>query len=199
MLRRSILPAALGAACLLPACAPAAGPGAEKTAPAQAIHPRDAARHEGQTVAVEGVATSVQVWGDAWRVDVARDGDALPVVLEGDAPGLGSWLYAEGRLRRQGGSLVLDAERTSDVPPPAPATPSWDALAADPEGWQETWLRLDGTVERGELRDGAGHALHLGDGPWPREGAVTAWGVLAWDGGCLCHRLHASRVAPWTS
>lgn len=161
--------------------------------PTPAIALRDAASWEGQAVVLHGVARDVRR-GDALRFDLVGDGHALPVRLEAAAPPVrdGQTLEVRGRLARLHGTLTLVADRVAaDVAVPGLAV-SLAALALDPATWQDTAVQVQGTVERGRLR-ADGHAIALGTGDWPAEGAVQATALLRYEPTCACHLL--DRVA----
>lgn len=188
----------LGLAVLAVACLPLA----LDAAPAAPVGPADADRAEGGTARVQGLVTDVRVRPDgSSRLTLAADGHAIEVDVQGRTDATpGAWAVAEGRVLRTGGRLLLwveDAAQIWAALPPAVASPSWSQVAADPGRWSGP-LRLAGLVERESLRDLDGHRVALGSGPWPAEGAVEATGALLYEPACLCHRLHAARVDPWT-
>ncbi|MHB1262306.1 MAG: hypothetical protein ACYC2H_11395 [Thermoplasmatota archaeon] len=161
-----------------------------------------AARWEGQTVALVGWATELRHDVDATRF-LLVDGTHLIAVRVADADAdvvPGDRVRAEGRLTRWLGDLRLDVEdagRLRIVPGPDATSPTWDELAARPEDWTGRPLLLRGTVDGDHLRDG-GRSVALGEGPWPTEGPVRVRGFLRDDPACLCHRLDAREVWPWT-
>lgn len=165
----------------------------------------EAARWEGQSVAFEG-----------WAVDVRRDEAATRFVLvdgthrvavrvsDPDADLVaGDRVQVAGRLTRWQGDLRLDVEDHQAVrvlPGPsagATATPAWHELAARPEDWTGRPLLLRGIVDGDVLRE-AGYSVAVGDGAWPAAGPVQVIGFLREDPACLCHRLDAREVRPWT-
>lgn len=165
----------------------------------------DAGRWEGQSVALVG-----------WAVDVRRDEAATRFALvdgthrvairvaDPDAELVaGDRVQAAGRLTRWQGDLRLDVEdgkavRVLPIPATeAAATPTWAELAARPHDWMGRPLLLRGIVEGKVLREG-GHSVTLGDGAWPSAGPVQVRGFLRDDPTCLCHRLDAREVRPWT-
>lgn len=164
----------------------------------------DAARWEGQSVTLEGWASDVR-WGPDGSRFVLVDGThSVPVRVAADgesaAPATGDRVQAAGRLSRWQGELRLDVEDAADVRPtagPAAAAPTLAEVAADPLAWQGRPVLLRGIVEDRHLADGP-RSVALGDGPWPAEGPVQARGLLRWDAACLCHRLDAREVWPWT-
>lgn len=165
----------------------------------------DAARWEGQSVSLEGWASDVRPGADGLRFVLVDGTQAVAVrVAPGtmDGPGLaaGDRVQASGRLSRWQGQLRLDVEDPSDLHlaagPPSSAQALKD-LAADPAAWQGRLVVLRGVVDDGRLADGP-FSVALGEGPWPDEGPVQASGLLRWDGRCLCHRLDAREVRPWT-
>lgn len=159
-----------------------------------AATPEDAARFEGQgDVRIQGLADGLRRFPDGWRADLHADGASLPLRGRGE-PAFhdGDWVEAMGRVSRSAGRLALLAEEVAVAKPAqGPATPAWVSVAEDPAAWAHKPLRLSGGVERGELRDCDGHAIRLAEGPWP-AGAATVTGFLAYDDGCLCHRLHGT-------
>jgi len=163
----------------------------------------DAARWEGQTVRAEGWATDLRGDGAGLAL-MLRDGAAsLEVRLDrAPAPDLlagGDRVQAVGRLSRWQGQLELDgaAADARVVPGPRPAQATLADIATRPAAWQGTLLRLTGRVDHGRLVAG-GNAIALGSGPWPSGGDVVATGLLRDDPACLCLRLDAREVAPWT-
>lgn len=181
----------------------------------------DAARWEGQTVAMEGWAADVRPDGAGMRLRLVDGAHAVDVRVEGNvvapvggeipgppgspaatAPADGDRVRAVGRLSRWQGALRLEVEAGDllAIPGPAPATPSREALAADPAAWSGRLVRLSGEVADGWLVE-RGHGVAIGRGAWPgaAAGLVSATGLLRYDGGCLCHRLDAREVQPWTS
>lgn len=155
----------------------------------------DAARHEGQRVELEGVVRDLHV-GDGARLTLAAGGHALEVLAD-DAEGLhvGVVARATGRLARLGPDLVLFADEVhAGEPPPAPETSLSAQARPDPP---PDPVRVEGMVEEGTLR-ADGVRVHLGDGPWPDGGRVTATVLAAFERDCACVRLHAHAVRPWT-
>jgi hypothetical protein len=188
-------PAPLAAASLaLSGClaALAGATGTPHATPAQAV------LFEGQgDVRIQGLADSLRATPRGWEAQLHGNGTALPIRGDG-TPHFqdGDWVEAEGRVARSAGRLTLLASRAQPTAPTRGlATPGWDAVAQDPGAWDHRPLRLSGWVERGELRDHDGHALRLATGPWP-AGAATVTGFLAYDAGCLCHRLHGAAAPP---
>ncbi len=170
-------------------------------APLTRITPDQAPQFEGQQVTVAGVVTDVRPGpsGTTWFT-LAAQGTTLDGHLDRPlAAPRGSWMEANGDLKRVRGNLVIFADQVRFTAHPEVASPSWSQMAAEPDGWSNRLIRIEGTVE-GRFLHGDGHSLRLGDGNWPREGAVRAVGVLAYEPVCLCHRLHADRVeSPWNS
>lgn len=157
-------------------------------------NPGDAARFEGQgEVRMQGLADALRRFPGGWQADLHANGTALPIRGQGEPTFAdGDWVEARGRVARSAGHLMLLADAASAVQPAqGPATPGWRAVAEDPAAWDHRPLRLAGWVERGELRDRNGHAIRLADGRWP-SGAATVTGFLAYEAGCLCHRLHGT-------
>ena len=106
---------------------------------------------------------------------------------------------AIGRVGRSAGQLALFADSQDDVaavPPPPPHRVAWVDLAADPEAWAGQAILVRGTVAAGVLRDGDGHRMTLGDGPWPSKGPVEATAAVSYEPSCACHVLTASEVHP---
>jgi hypothetical protein len=160
----------------------------------------DAPKHEGQgDVVVAGILTAQRPWGEATRLTLTSGDHRIDAMVR-DALHLseGSWVEAEGRIGRSGGTLTLFAIRVEASQPPDPARPSWPDLAASPQSWEGRWLVLQGKVAQGRLGDGEGHHVSLGQGTWPKGGAVEAEGHVAYDAKCLCHRFHAAAVRAWT-
>lgn len=162
----------------------------------------DAARWEGQAVALEGWATGLRHETEATRFSLV-DGTHVVAVRVADADTdlvAGDRVRAEGRLTRWQGALRLDVEdrdRLRIVPGPGWDSPTWDELGAEPGAWAGRPLLLLGTVDGDRLVHG-GRSLALGDGAWPTEGPVQVRGFLREDPACLCHRLDAREVWPWT-
>ena len=161
--------------------------------PPPAIAPHEAPRHEGQVVQVSGVALGASGRTGAWRFDVVRDGVGLPVRADVRPP-QGAWVTVQGSVLRFGGALHLFADKVEEGPGPQPEPAALAAVAADPDAFAGRVVQVEGRLERGELRDGAGHAVRTGEGPWPDAGAVRAVGAIAYDARCLCHRIHAAAV-----
>ena len=161
------------------------------------IHPADAAAHEGQRVLVEGVVVDVRAWPDGdVRTTIAQDGAGLVVQHDGEAPRRGAWLAAAGNLRRAGGELRLHADSVTWQAAPASATTPLALIALEPAAFVGRFVSVRGEADSTWLRDGD-HAIRLGDGPW-LTGAVRADGTIGYDAGCVCHRLHAGAVRPWS-
>jgi hypothetical protein len=158
--------------------------------------PADAARFEGQgDVRIQGLADNLRHFAEGWQAELHANGTALAVRGQGE-PAFqdGDWVEAMGRVARSAGRLTLLSDTaTVAQSTQGPATPGWAAVAQDPAAWDHRPLRLAGWVERGELRDRDGHAIRLADGSWP-AGAATVTGFLAYDAGCVCHRLHGTAV-----
>jgi hypothetical protein len=166
----------------------------------------EAIEWEGQAVTLTGWATDVQQTADGARFTLVDGGDAVavrvgaPLALQLHA---GDAVEAAGRLGRWQGQLRLDVEDADDVRlkqqhgvAPTVAL-SWDDLTTDPDAWAGRPVLLRGTVSDGRLVDGKS-SIALGEGAWPRDGRVQAQGLVRWDGDCLCHRLDAREVWPWT-
>lgn len=174
---------------------------------APTIRPGEAAAYEGQgEVRLVGLVTQVRAGDDSTRVTLEAAGHRLDALVRGEAhPSEGAWVEAEGRVARLAGVLTLvvqDASRLSVAAPAGVARPSWSDLAHHPEEWVGLPIEVEGKVQRGLLRDGDGHSVALGAGPWPKEGVVRAVGALGYEPACLCHRLAAIEVIPldaaWT-
>lgn len=169
-----------------------------QASPVPVVALADAAAWEGQVVAVRGVVRDVrgvgQGPGDSARFDLVLDGAALAARTEGPAPVEGTGVQAQGRLARLNGVLTLlaDQVRPADLGPALPVGVA--ALAEDPALWTDRPVAVRGVVERGRL-EADGHAIALGAGDWPKQGAVEATVLLSYDARCACHRL--DRVA-WT-
>ncbi|HEX2066477.1 MAG TPA: hypothetical protein VHI93_06665, partial [Candidatus Thermoplasmatota archaeon] len=148
-------------------------------------------------VRVAGLAGQLRRFPGGWEAQLHANGTALPLRGQGEAGFAdGDWVEAEGRVARSGGRLVLFAHRAEPTRlATGPATPPWSAVAQDPAAWDHRPLRLAGWIERGELRDRDGHAVRLAPGTWP-SGAAAVTGFLAYDPGCLCHRLHGTAATP---
>lgn len=166
----------------------------------------EAARWEGQTVALQGWATEVRSGVDATRFLLVDGAHSLQVrvgAAAGDAPGFGAGdrVEAFGRLSRWQGELRLEVEDPADVrrtAGPTASAPTLEDVAADPQAWQGRPILLRGVIADDRLTEGP-RSVALGEGPWPAaEGPVQARGLLRWDAGCLCHRLDAREVWPWT-
>jgi hypothetical protein len=165
-----------------------------------------AARWEGQTVTVEGWVQDLRAQPDGLRLVLVDGGHALAVRAPADASVDGSLqdgdrARATGRLGRWQGQLRLDVETVDGLQRVAdtrPDSPSWTQLVTDPTAWEGRPLLLRGEVAGGVLAGQDGHSVALGDGPWPRAGAVQVRGFLRDDPSCLCHRLDAREVWPWT-
>lgn len=164
------------------------------------ITPKEASLFEGQgPVILAGIATGIRTGldGDTALILVVR-GDGIDVRVPGSVNVTqGEWIEAQGRVLRYSGRLTLWLTRADDLRAaagPRPREPSWEQLATNPEEWRGQRLRIEGTVERGELRDREGHRIEVGSGPWPKEGAVQAIGILRYVPSCLCERFDASSV-----
>jgi hypothetical protein len=170
--------------------------------PAPAVAPGEADRYEGQRVRVEGIVVEATRWSQSTRLIVAQHGHALPVLVEGDAQVQpGAWVTAAGRLERFRGELLLRVGSEHALvsgPAPRVARPDWSQLAAEPTKWSNRVIELNGTIEGRRFADGGIHVT-TGDGPWPKRGAATVQGVVAYDAACFCYRMHAHAVTPWTS
>jgi hypothetical protein len=182
------------------------------------------ARWEGQSVTVEGWVQDLRVLPDGVRLVLVDGGHALAVRAPaeavaahaegsqdspggGDADASGRSLQdgdrarATGRLGRWQGRLSLDVETAGGlhrVADERPGSPSWPELAARPAGWEGRPILVRGLVDDGALHGPGGHSVALGSGPWPRDGNVQVRGFLRADPACLCHRLDAREVWPWT-
>jgi hypothetical protein len=165
------------------------------------ILPGEASLWEGQTVQVQGWVADLRTddRGRA-RFSLAQQGTSLATIAEDARVEPGSFVVATGRIARLGGHLVLLVERPDGVA----AGPAPDALpvalrdaAQDPAKWTDRLLALRGEVDAGRLRDGS-TSIALGEGPWPRRGAIEVDAFLRYDASCLCHRLDAREVRPWT-
>ena len=155
----------------------------------------DAARHEGQSVEVEGIVRALRI-DDGARFTLVAGGHALEAFADdGEGLHVGVVARATGRLARLGPDLVLFADAIEvGEPPPVPTMPLSVLTRPDPPPGP---LRVTGTVEDGGLR-ADGVRVRLGDGPWPDSGRVTATVLAVFDQGCGCLRLHAHAVRPWT-
>lgn len=160
----------------------------------------DAPDHEGARVLVAGAVRSVHAYGpETSRFVLAADGHGLEARLDGLLPvGQGEWVEVTGGLDRSHGRLILFADSVQAGAPPAPAKPAWTQIAQDPEHWGDRWIKLHGRLIDGRLH-GDGVSVHMGEGPWPDQGAVEATGVLAYEPDCLCHAFHAHAVRAWTA
>jgi hypothetical protein len=163
----------------------------------------DAARWEGQTVALGGWASDVHQSADGSRFTLV-DGSAavaVRVIVPTEPPvAAGDRVQATGRLGRWQGQLRLEVETPAGIrrlPEAQAESPAWDDVASDPAHWQGHLLLLRGEVDDGRLRDGP-NSVALGEGPWPRTGSVQARGLLRNDPACLCHRFDAREVWAWT-
>jgi hypothetical protein len=175
---------------------------------ARTVALEDATRFEGQgDVRLAGLVADVRPAGSdggSTRLRLQAGPHTLDLWVDGPVHvALGSWVEAQGRIARIGGTpalVVADAADLRVATPPGPLRPAWRDLAADPGAWAGLPLRLEGNVQRGSLHDGDGHRIRLGDGAWPAEGPVVAVGAIAADASCLCHVLHATEVRPaaWT-
>ncbi len=168
------------------------------------VLPADALRWEGQRVVMQGFVTSLRLQTDGpTRFQLVADGHAVDAYSQDRLfISVGSWIHVPGRLARLQGQLVLLVTPEADIREtagPDASRPTWDDVALRPDHWATRTLQLAGTVDRGELRDGSGHRVMLGDGPWPKAGAVNATGLLRYDDGCICHRFDAREVLLWTS
>lgn len=166
----------------------------------------EAARWDGQAVTLEGWARDVRVDATGLRFTLVDGGHQVAVrVATTDAaaepsPVSGDRVQASGRLGRWQGQLRLDVEASDAlriVPGARLATPTWSEVTADPAAWEGTPILLRGEVDRGHLREGS-RSIALGDGAWPSGGSVQARALLRHDPSCLCHRLDAREVWPWT-
>lgn len=163
----------------------------------------DAARWEGQSVRTEGWASDLRVARDgSLALTLVDGGQALQVDAPPSTahPGIGDRVEAAGRLSRWQGALRLDVEGPTGlriVDGPRPIQASWQDLSASPDRWHGVSIRLHGQVV-GERLIGDGASLALGTGPWPQSGPVQATGLLRFDPACVCHRLDAREVRPWT-
>lgn len=170
----------------------------------------EAARWEGQTVSVEGWVQGLRAQPDGLRFVLVDGAQALAVrapvdASSGDPLQDGDRTRATGRLGRWQGQLRLDVETAEGlrrITDARSASPSWPDLALRPDEWQGRPLLLRGEIASavggGLLLGPDGHSIALGEGPWPREGWVQVRGVLREDPTCLCHRLDAREVWPWT-
>jgi len=166
---------------------------------APTIRPAEAAAYEGQgEVRLVGLVTHVRASDDSTRVTLEAAGHRLDVLVRGEShPSEGAWVEAQGRVARLAGVLTLvvqDASRLAVAAPAGVARPSWSDLAHHPGDWAGLPIEVEGQVQRGLLRDGDGHNVALGAGPWPKEGAVRVVGALGYEPACLCHRLAAIEV-----
>lgn len=163
----------------------------------------EAARWEGQTAAFEGWATQVKGDAEGSRFTLVDGTHALAVRVGatlGDSVVAGDVVQVAGRVSRWQGQLrldVADATEVRVVAGGAAPTMAWSDLTADPQAAEGRPILLRGLVDDGRLRDGP-RSIALGDGPWPDSGFVQARGLVRWDAGCLCHRLDAREVWPWT-
>lgn len=164
--------------------------------PAPVVSPADAFAREGQAVVVRGVVRDLRVVDGVARFDLVLDGHAVAARFEGKSPPEGTLVEARGRLGRLGGTLSMFAEAVRPAAWDAGLPVSIAALAEDPATWQDQAVNVTGVVERGRLK-ADGHSIALGNGDWPREGAVDATVLLVYHATCACHRL--DRVTPWTS
>jgi hypothetical protein len=162
---------------------------------------RELAPHEGGAVAVQGLATRVRTEEGRTRYELRADGVALRATAPALALAEGAWVRAEGRLVRSGGSLLLVSDEAAQVQAgQAPALPAaWAQVAARPWEHLDRPLELAGTLASGRLRGDDGQAVALAGQDLPRSGAARVRGHLAYDDGCLCFRLHAAEVLPWTA
>jgi hypothetical protein len=163
----------------------------------------EAGRWEGQSVTLEGWASDVRQDPEGVRLVLVDGADAVPVRVSSalaETIATGDRIQASGRLARWQGSLRLEVEDASGVQLVAGAAavlPTLAEVAAAPADWQGRLLLVRGLVADGRLSDGP-WSVALGDGPWPEAGPVRGRGLLRWDAACLCHRLDAREVWPWT-
>ncbi len=164
------------------------------------VTPGMAQVYEGQgNVKIAGLAANIRAGPDGTtNLELRANGSGVAVRVAGlVAASEGTWLVAEGRVGRYAGRLTLWVNSENDVQVeggPEPEQPSWTQLAEDPASWHDRRLRIAGIVERGAILDKEGHRLELGDGPWPKNGAVWAIGFLEYHPSCLCERFTASEV-----
>lgn len=176
---------------------------AAKPAPLATVD--DAARWEGQTVTLEGWVQEMRTEPDALRFNLIDGQDAVAVRSVGPEPSdlpvqSGDRVQATGRLARWQGQLRLEIEDPRHLRVVAPLTvsaPSWTELSANPEAWNGRLILLSGEVKDDRLHDGP-RSVALGEGPWPTHGFIQSRGFLRADPNCLCHRLDAREVWPWT-
>lgn len=185
--------------------------------PPPTIAPAEAPLWEGQAVVVEGWAQDVgQTSGGALRFAIVEGRHAVAARMTGPgeagaggAGGAGAGppmqtgdrVAVPGRLARgTGGDLQLlvdDPGGVRRIAARAAAVGDWASIAASPAEWTGLPLRLAGLVDD-DAWGSAGHVLRLGEGPWPKGGAVEAEGFLRYDAACLCYAFDAVRVWPWT-
>lgn len=160
--------------------------------PTPTIAPSEAARWEGQSVAVQGVLRDRRLMDGVCRFDLVGDGHALPARLAGPCPLEGSFVVANGRLVRFGGTLSLLADDVAVRALDATLDVDLAALARQPDLWRDQVVSVQGSVDKGHLvQDGT--RIALGRGDWPNSGVVTATILLVYDAKCACERL--DRVA----
>jgi len=172
-----------------------------------AIGAHQAAAFEGKgDVRLGGAIVDLRPAGDKTRMVLEGGGMAVEAIVTGELHlPRGAWVEATGRIARLGGALVLFVSGPDAVAVAVPAgvaKPSWADLAQHPAAWRGHAIEVEGTVGQGSLRDGDGHRVRLGDGPWPKSGVVRATAILHYDAACLCETLIASEVVPmappWT-
>lgn len=166
------------------------------TAPATpTIVPAEASQHEGRVVHVHGVVVDVSTWSDGGRFRIAHDGHALEARIQGPPPPMAAWVEVQGALHRHEGSLWLWADHWNVEVAPQAATVPLALVANQPAAWTDRRVAVQGDMEA-HLSDGF-HVMQLANGP-RLQGPVVATGVIAYDAGCVCHRMHVDAVRPWS-
>ncbi len=153
----------------------------------------DAQTYEGQDVTIEGVVHATQSNRDGIRLTLSQAGHAVEVLAPNGEWPRGSYLTITGRLARLGLDLVLMAEHINPAQTPAaPHVSLQNILNQSPD----TLIRVSGQIAKNQLVGDGAH-IHLGDGPWPKEGHVSATAIALPDAACACIKLHANSVSPW--
>lgn len=143
---------------------------------------------------MQGVVTSSQAWHEGGRARLAFNGFAIDMRLPEEVPAAGSWIQAEGPLRRIEGELILFVNHWTLGEHQGKTIPI-GLVAAKPTQWLDQDLRLVGELRDDALCD-ANRCMTL-QGEATMAGKVVAAGAITYDATCSCYALQTRSISPW--